>query len=109
MTADQPGDPVKRIFVNVGAIVCWGLLWWLTTIGGMELGKRWVGREGLDGYLALTALLGFIVITPIGFACSTVFLWWKRNLALFLLSAVFVGLAITLWPLLEWVFPWLTW
>jgi hypothetical protein len=71
----------------------------------MELGKWWVGREGSDGYLALTAFLGVLVATPIGFACSTVFLWWKRSVARFLLSAVFVGFAITSWPLLGLVFP----
>ena len=83
----------RRVVVDLGAIACWIELWWISVTVGMELGKRMVGPEGRDGDLALTGL----------------FFWVKRRVVLFVFCAVPIGLAITLWPLLAWVFPWATW
>jgi len=41
--------------------------------------------------------------------CSTFFLWVKRRVVIFVSCGALVGLAITLWPLLGWVFPWASW
>jgi len=95
----------RRVVVDLGAIACWIELWWISVTVGMELGKRMVGREGRDGYLALTGLVGVILISPLGLVCSTFFLWVKRRVVLFVFCAVPIGLAITLWPLLAWVLP----
>lgn len=90
----------RRVFVDLGAIACWLVLWWSSVTVGMELGERVVGPEGRDGYLALTGIVGVIFISPLGLACSTFFLWGKRRVVLFVFCAVPTGLAITLWPLL---------
>jgi len=66
---------------------------------GLELGKTIVGPQGHQGYMALTGILGILLI-PLGLACSMLVLWWKRDIFLFLVSAVPIGLAITLWPCL---------
>lgn len=90
----------RRVVVDLGAIACWIVLWWISVTVGMELGKRMVGPEGRDGDLALTGLVGVILISPLRLACSTFFLWVKRRVVLFVFCAVPIGLAITLWPFL---------
>jgi hypothetical protein len=68
-----------------------------------------VGPAGSQGYAALTGLLGVLVISPLALIGLIVFLLLiNRHVVLFILSAMPIGLTITLWPLLEWVFPW-TW
>jgi hypothetical protein len=71
---------------------------------GLKLGKTIVGPQGHEGYLAFTGIWGVLLI-PMGFGCSMLFLWRKQNILLFLVSAVPIGLAIMLWPfLILWAF-----
>ena len=97
----------RSIFVDLVAIACWIVLWVGTVTVGLKLGLMMVGPEGRDGYGAATGLAGILVISPLGLLCSTFFLWVKRRVAIFVSCGALV--AITLWPLLGWIFPWLTW
>ena len=81
--------------------MCWGGLWFISAAVGYEIGKKAVGPLGGEGYAALTGLLGVLVISPLALIGSIVFLLLiHRRVVLFILSAVPIGLAITLWPLL---------
>ena len=95
----------QRVAGDLNLIGFWILLWLGTVVVGMQLGFVVVGPEGRDGYAVMTGLVGVLIISPLGLLCSTFFLWVKRRVVLFVLCAVPVGLAITLWPLLGWIFP----
>jgi hypothetical protein len=90
----------RRLFVDLGAIACWLVLWFATVTVSLALGKSVVGREGVDGYLFLTGTVGVLLMSPLGLVCSIVFLLRQQRFFLFIVSAVPIGLAITLWPLL---------
>jgi len=99
----------RRVFVDLGAIACWIVLWLISVAVGLKLGLLMVGPEGRDGYGFISGILGVLVISPLGLVCSTFFLWGKRHVPVFIACGPAVGLAITLWPALVWVFPWATW
>ncbi len=97
----------QRIPGDLGLIACWLALWGITVWLSMELGE-WLMHDllGMEGYLILVVFLGFTFISPMGFACSTFFLWIKRNVRFFIGSAVPIALITTLWPVLAaLVFP----
>jgi hypothetical protein len=96
----------RRAWVNLGAFVCWILLWGLTFTVGLKLGLAMVGPQGREGYAAMTWLVGVIVVSPLGLLCSIFFLRATRRIVLFIICGGLVGFAITLWPALEWVYPW---
>jgi hypothetical protein len=79
---------------------------WLLAGGVVRLGhdRLWDrrnlgGSSGYDGYAALVGL-GVLVISPIGLACSTIFLVGKRHVVTFILCGVPTGLFAALWPIL---------
>jgi len=95
----------RRGFIDLVAIACWIVLWVGSAISGRELGKSWVGPQGEQGYLAVTGLMA-LALAPltlaVGVACAVFLLWRRREVFLFILSAIPSGLAITWWPF---VFP----
>ena len=101
----SPREALKRFLIYVAAIASWIALWVGAMAVGLELGKAMVGPRGHEGYLAFTGMWGVLFI-PMGLACGMLFLRWKRNILLFLVSAVPIGLAIMLWPFLFlWAWP----
>lgn len=109
LRGSERGVSARRIFVDLGAIACWLVLWWISMTVGLELGLKMAGPQGRDGYLFISGIWGVVFISPLGLVCSTFFLWGKRHLPVFIACGAAVGLAITLWPALAWVFPWATW
>ena len=103
--AVTPLGTLNRFLGDIAAIACWAVLWVGSMAVGLKLGKALAGPQGLDGYLALTGIWAVLLI-PMAFGCSMLFLRRKLNTFLFLVSAVPVGFFITLWPfLLSWVLP----
>jgi hypothetical protein len=66
----------------------------------MGSAQPWRVPQGHDGYAALVGLVGVLVISPIGLACSTICLVGKRHVVTFILCGVPTGLFAALWPLL---------
>lgn len=66
---------------------------------GLAAGKVLVGPGSLDGYLAMTAIVGVCGVTPLALIAGFFRLLVKGRIVLFLVSGALVGLAITLWPL----------
>jgi len=53
---------------------CWIVVWVAMMSLGLEKGQRVVGRQGRDGYLAMTGFPAILLI-PIGLGCATFVLW----------------------------------
>src|SRR5258705_3670749 len=91
LAASQAEEPLtlgQRIVGDLGLIACWLALWGISVALGMELGNRVMNPKGNDpGYSMLVVFVGFTFISPVGFACSTFFLWIKRNVRLFIATA----------------------
>ena len=94
---------MRRVLVELGVIVGGFALWWLSAMLGLEIVKR-VGMMDPDaGYMVIVIFAGGPVVL-MALACSTFFLWVKRDVRLFFASTVLIGLATSLWPL---VWMWL--
>jgi len=65
-----------------------------------------VGPKGIEGYVAMSGIVGGCFITPLAFVSGNFLILAKRHVVLFSLSAALVGFAITLWPVIAWVVPW---
>jgi len=98
-------DDIRPGLITLGAIACWIVLWCISAFIGVNVGKRLVGSQGLDGYGALSGIVGVGFVTPLAFIGGIFLLLSKRRRILFILSAPLVGFAITLWPVILWVVP----
>ncbi len=83
----------------------WARLWCICGAIGLGVGKRMVGTKGIEGYLAMSGIVGGCFITPLAFVSGIFLLLAQRHVVLFILSAALVGFAITLWPVIAWVVP----
>jgi hypothetical protein len=87
----EPGSTSDRAGGNItyhGAIGCWLGAWLVSVMVGYGIGSTLASSQGHDGYAALVGLVGVLVISPIGLACSTVFLVAKRYVVTFILCGV---------------------
>ena len=101
MTEPSPtSDRAGRNITYHGAIGCWLGVWLVSVMVGYGIGSALAGPQGHDGYAALVGLVGVLVISPIGLACSTIFLVGKRHVVAFILCGVPTGLLAAMWPLL---------
>jgi hypothetical protein len=89
----------RGLLVAPGAIAAWIVLWCVAGMIGLAAGKVLVGPGSLDGYLAVTAIVGVCGVTPLALIAGFFRLLVKGRIVLFLVSGALVGLAITLWPL----------
>lgn len=99
----EPSPTSDRAGLNItyhGAIGSWLGVWFVSVMFGYGIGSTLAGPQGHDGYAALVGLVGVLVISPIGLACSTIFLVGKRHVVTFILCGVPTGLFAALWPLL---------
>jgi hypothetical protein len=98
-------DDIRPGLVTLGAIAGWIALWCICGAVGFEAGKRLVGPQGLDGYGAMSGIVGVGLMTPLAFVSAIFLLLAKRRVVPFILSGALVGFAITLWPVITWVMP----
>ena len=103
--APSAWDDTRPGLVTLGAIAGWIALWCICGAVGLEAGKRMVGPQGLDGYGAMTGIVGVCFVTPVSFISAIFLLLAKRRVVPFILSGAVIGLAITLWPVITWVIP----
>jgi hypothetical protein len=88
---------MRRALVNLSVIVCGIALFWISAKLGFALATRGM-NEPDRAYYAIPVTFGSPFALA-ALACSTYFLWGKRDVRLFFASAVLIGLATTLWPL----------
>jgi hypothetical protein len=98
-------EDIRPGLVTLGAIAGWIVLWCICSAIGLNVGKRMVGPKGIEGYLAMSGIVGGCFITPLAFVSGIFLLLAKRHVVLFILTAVLVGFAITVWPVIAWVVP----
>ena len=61
-----------------------------------------VGLRGVEGYLAMTGIVGVCGVTPLAIVSGFFLLLAKGRIALFVISGMVIGFVITLWPVLLW-------
>jgi hypothetical protein len=95
-------DFLLGLLVACCAIAGWIVLWGVAGAIGLQVGQWLVGPGGLDGYLAMTGIVGGCGVTPLALVIGFFKLLAKGRMVRFLLSGMLVGFAITLWPVLTW-------
>jgi len=97
----RTGVRTQRVFDDLGAIACW-LVVWLISVSVSVGVAHWALLSPLTAeerfYMFGVFFQGVLLLVPMGLACSTFFLWVKRDVRLFIACAVPVGLATGLSP-----------
>jgi hypothetical protein len=88
------------------AIAGWIALWCVAAAFGLAAGKRMVGPQGVEGYLAMSNIVGVCGVTPVALVTGFFLLLAKGRVIRFVLSGMVVGFTITLWPVVLWIFGW---
>ena len=78
------------------------VLWCIAGAIGLKAASWVLEVDEIDGYGALSGIVGACAITPLAFVSGFFLLLARGRVVRFLLSGALVGLAITAWPLLLW-------
>jgi len=105
--ASERRDFLLGLLTACCAIAGWIVLWSVAGAIGLRVGKWLVGPQGLDGYGAMSGIVGVCGVTPLALVIGFFKLLAKGRIVRFLLSGMLVGFAITLWPVPLWPVLWL--